>query len=112
MHVCVLGLAKPYIHMYIPCIYGNSGREITTYTVIYGVHIRFWPTLVFMRGNGEEVWQVGVFLVAAVFWLTASRYRLTPFKGVTLLSSPHLSTALCQMIKIRHFPGMQDELHT
>ena len=26
-------------------IYGISGREITKYTVIYGVYIRFWPTL-------------------------------------------------------------------
>jgi hypothetical protein len=25
--------------------YGTSGREITKYTVIYGVNIRFWPTL-------------------------------------------------------------------
>ena len=30
--------------MYIWCIYGIFGREITKYTVIYGVHIRFWPT--------------------------------------------------------------------
>ena len=27
------------------CISGIFGREITKYTVIYGVHIRFWPTL-------------------------------------------------------------------
>jgi len=27
------------------CIYGVFGREITTYTAIYGVSIRFWPTL-------------------------------------------------------------------
>jgi len=30
-------------------IYGNFGREITKYTVIYGVHIRFWPTLVILN---------------------------------------------------------------
>jgi len=28
------------------CIYGIFGREITEYTVIYGVCIRFWPTLI------------------------------------------------------------------
>jgi len=28
-----------------PYINGIFGREITTYTVIYGVYIRFWPTL-------------------------------------------------------------------
>jgi len=30
---------------YIRSIYGISGREITIHTVIYGVYIRFWPTL-------------------------------------------------------------------
>jgi hypothetical protein len=40
-HACV-GLAKI---IYTRCIYGDIGREITKYTVIYGVYIRFWPTL-------------------------------------------------------------------
>ena len=30
---------------YIRCIYVIFGRQITKYTVIYGVFIRFWPTL-------------------------------------------------------------------
>jgi hypothetical protein len=29
--------------IYIRCIYGNFGREITEYTVMYGVYVRFWP---------------------------------------------------------------------
>jgi hypothetical protein len=42
--------------MYIRCIYGIFGREITKDTVIYGVYIRFWPTLsiwclVLLRGQ-------------------------------------------------------------
>jgi hypothetical protein len=32
-------------HIYIQCVYGIFGREFTIYTVIYGVYIRFWPTL-------------------------------------------------------------------
>ena len=40
-YVCV-GLART---IYIRCIYGIFGREIIKYTVIYGVYIRFWPTL-------------------------------------------------------------------
>jgi hypothetical protein len=32
--------------IYIRCIYGIFGREIARYTVIYGVYIRFWPTLI------------------------------------------------------------------
>ena len=44
-HKCTsiyLGLART---LYIRLIYGIFGREITKYTVIYGVYIRFWPTL-------------------------------------------------------------------
>jgi hypothetical protein len=35
------GLAKTIC---IRCVYGIFGREITKYTVIYGVYILFWPT--------------------------------------------------------------------
>jgi hypothetical protein len=38
-----LGLART---IYIRCIYGTFDKEITKYTVIYGVYIRFWPTLI------------------------------------------------------------------
>ena len=38
---CV-GLAST---LYIRCVYGVFGREMTKYTVIYGAYIRFWPTL-------------------------------------------------------------------
>jgi hypothetical protein len=34
-----------YIILYIRWVYGNFGREITKYTVIYGAYIRFWPAL-------------------------------------------------------------------
>ena len=37
-----VGLART---IYIRCIYSIFGREIIKYTVIYGVCIRFWPTL-------------------------------------------------------------------
>jgi len=37
-----VGLART---IYIRCIYGVFGREITKYTVIYIAYIRFWPTL-------------------------------------------------------------------
>jgi hypothetical protein len=37
-----IGLART---IYIRFIYGIFGREITKYTVIYGVYVRFWPTL-------------------------------------------------------------------
>jgi len=33
------------IHIYIRCMYGNFGREIIKYTVMYGAYVRFWPTL-------------------------------------------------------------------
>ena len=31
--------------IYIRCIYSIFGREISKDAVIYGVYIRFWPTL-------------------------------------------------------------------
>jgi hypothetical protein len=34
-------------HIYIRCIHGIFGREITKYTVNYGVYTRFWPALLF-----------------------------------------------------------------
>ena len=34
-----------YINIYIQFTYGIFGRDITIYAVIYGVYIRFWPTL-------------------------------------------------------------------
>ena len=37
-----VGLART---IYIQCIYGIFGREITKYTIIYGAYIQFWPTL-------------------------------------------------------------------
>jgi len=37
-----LGLART---IYIQCIHGIFGREITNFMVIYGDYIRFWPTL-------------------------------------------------------------------
>ena len=40
-HVC-LGLAKT---LYIRCLCGILSRELTKYTVICSVYIRFWPTL-------------------------------------------------------------------
>jgi hypothetical protein len=36
---------EPYKHQYIQCMYGILSTEITIHTVIYGVHIQFWPAL-------------------------------------------------------------------
>jgi len=41
-----LGLART---IYIRCIHGIYGKEITKYTVIYGVCAQFWPTLFLSR---------------------------------------------------------------
>jgi hypothetical protein len=46
-----LGLART---MYLRCIYGISGREITKYTVTYVVCIRFWPTLLIFQETSEH----------------------------------------------------------
>ena len=59
-YTCI-GLAKT---IYIRCIHGIFGREITRYTVIYGVYIRFWPTL-HMYHSARSV-QSTVYLVSRV----------------------------------------------
>jgi len=41
MYVCRVGQN----HIYPVYIYGNFGRKITIYMVIYGAYVRFWPTL-------------------------------------------------------------------
>jgi hypothetical protein len=52
--------------IYIRCIYGYFGREITKYTVIYGIYIRCWPTLDMKfaydtpQGGGEKRLQYAV----------------------------------------------------
>ena len=43
-----VGLART---IYIRFIYGIFGWEIIKYTVIYGVYIQFWPTLVLCDGR-------------------------------------------------------------
>jgi len=43
-----IGLART---IYIRLIYAIFGREITKYTVIYGVYIQFWPTLQIYAAN-------------------------------------------------------------
>ena len=40
-----LRVGQNYIYVYIRCICGIVGKKITNYTVLYGVCIRFWPTL-------------------------------------------------------------------
>ena len=48
-----LGLARTiYIRVFM---YGNFGWEITKYTVIYGVRIRFWQTLLLI--SSAHCWQ-------------------------------------------------------
>ena len=43
--ICRVGQNHTYIHTHIRCIYGDFSSEIALHTVIYGVHVRFWPTL-------------------------------------------------------------------
>ena len=46
--------------IYIRCIYGMFGREITKYTVIYGAYLRFWSTLHILRGLIDGLaWTLG-----------------------------------------------------
>jgi len=56
--------------MYIRCKYGILSREIIIHTVIYVVHMRFWPTLHVMGGQGPIMWAFSPFSlgIVAVNW--------------------------------------------
>jgi len=50
--------------IYTRCIHGIFGREITEYTIIYGVHIRFWPTLCMYRVDQDHIyrdWRIALY---------------------------------------------------
>jgi len=58
-YLLFVGLAK---NVYIRCMSGTFGREITKYTVMYGVYIRFWPTLtICVVSFGIEICKYTVF---------------------------------------------------
>jgi hypothetical protein len=42
-------------HTYARSIYGVFGREITRCTVVCGVYLRFWPTLVITSDTKTDV---------------------------------------------------------
>jgi hypothetical protein len=52
--------------IHIRCIYGIIGRKITEYMVIYGVCIRFWPTLQVCCVCGYVLCQTSVFCFARI----------------------------------------------
>ena len=43
--VCVCVCMRIFCCIYIRCVDGSFGREITKCSVIYGAKIQFWPTL-------------------------------------------------------------------
>ena len=88
--ICV-GLART---IYIQCMYGIFGREITKCTVIYGVCIQFWPTL--------------------YIWCYKCRvYTVYTYECTVLVNHTHrnLETALCMLLLFTwfsfHIQGLQ-----
>jgi len=84
--------------IYVRCIYGIFGREITVYTVIYGLYIQFWPTLYMMVsvGLGEfrdeasiahhmshASFKAGLFLAAGVVITSSGGYQKGLVEWVT-----------------------------
>ena len=57
--ICRVGLNHTFIGIY-GVLYGISGREITIHTVIYGVYIRFWPTLQMCKNLQEPARMFGM----------------------------------------------------
>ena len=69
----IIGLART-IYIYTRCICGIFGRMTTKYTVIYGVYIGFWPTLLnYCPALRQQVYSIMEFLPYVVgFFFHAS----------------------------------------
>ena len=83
-----IGLARTIC---IRCIYGIFGREITKYTVIYGVYIWFWPTLHIYTPHMTVYLVISLpeyrtYTVYIGFWLTV-KIRCSP--EVIFMVGPH-----------------------
>ena len=93
--------------MYGVGIYDIFGREITKYTVIYGVYIRFWPTLIIVLERARLVNRVSkvrtprYMLVSLLFllhhcWLVyVQNAHSTLHAGFTSVSVAPLLVGLC-----------------
>jgi hypothetical protein len=114
-----LGLART---IYIRLINGIFGREITKYTVIYGVYIRFWPTLCTtlstrVYNDASRLCRVGqnhIYMVyIQYFWQGITKY--TVVHGVyirfwpTLRLCPSLAFSIGQMHQC--MSSMHDNTH-
>ena len=76
----LIGLANT-IHTYVArCIYGIFSRDITVHTVIYGMHIRFWPTLI-----TYQLLTCQLLTCQLLTWTTTH-------VSTTHVSTPHVST--------------------
>jgi len=63
--------------IYIGCIYGIFGREITKYMVIYDVLIRLWPTLMIHESGGKRVCPCGTSVSPHSIGVCALQFKST-----------------------------------
>jgi len=106
-HMFRVGQNRTYIlHTYIRCIYGIFNRKITIHTIIYGVHIRFWPTLHMLHSHCVHTCCTGLLcsnmfhshcvqtcFVVTVFTHAAQAYCVQTCYTVTVFT--HVSQSLC-----------------
>jgi len=77
VHTCI-GLART---IYIRCTYGIFGREITKYMVIYGVYIRFWPTLHMQHQTPDQLYEISSNAALYITRNWATPFFVTPRDG-------------------------------
>ena len=73
-------------HIYIRCIYSIFCRKTTKYTVIYGIYIQFWPTLVTTHAWTITVLISSNHLSGTVLWCLHHRLLIS-----------HLSFVICHL---------------
>ena len=100
--MCV-GLART---IYVRCMYGIFGRETTIHTVIYGVYVRFWPTLLIYSYQGG-LWQMRVALSAG------GRSTVSARRICTVMAAHRLSNSSAFVVweHIGHLPTVQQIVH-
>jgi hypothetical protein len=76
------------------CINGIFGREVTKYTAIYGVYMRFWPTLIiwFLAGGvcfeSDGAGRAGACPVKVVLLQPKEKYAQKRFQNALKCSTP------------------------
>jgi hypothetical protein len=76
-HMLRVGQNHIYMYMYIQCVYGILGREITKHAVIHGAYKRFWPILHILHFLVVQRCMQLVYIICVCVWVKVYIYTST-----------------------------------